>query len=221
MVLKADSSSSTGASMVQYYLASKLQSGVQPGGSLQVSNLQALSADGQLAGSFQMDIPASGSAAPSTTGRRLAQSSDTATAKALIFAAGPVSASSGAIMLHDNEGETTLDFASTGSADIGASADAGMSSTAQVRPSPPPQQLPAARPRARLRVLLCAAAPAVADARTHTPRASLQAHAWLMTIGWGVLIPSGIVIARSFKDAAPPAWFHIHRCVQRQLLPLA
>ncbi|GAB4817649.1 hypothetical protein N2152v2_004695 [Parachlorella kessleri] len=41
----------------------------------------------------------------------------------------------------------------------------------------------------------------------------LQAHAWLMTISWGVLIPSGIVVARCFKEL-DPLWFKLHRAVQ-------
>ena len=45
-----------------------------------------------------------------------------------------------------------------------------------------------------------------------------EAHAWIVTIGWGVLVPAGIVMARSFKDAGsqalkPPLWFHVHRAV--------
>lgn len=45
-----------------------------------------------------------------------------------------------------------------------------------------------------------------------------KAHAWIATIGWGVLVPAGIVMARSFKDAGsqnlkPPLWFHVHRAV--------
>jgi hypothetical protein len=35
------------------------------------------------------------------------------------------------------------------------------------------------------------------------------AHAWLGALGWGVLIPVGIVLARSFKEA-DPLWFHLH-----------
>ena len=34
----------------------------------------------------------------------------------------------------------------------------------------------------------------------------------LAVIGWGVLIPCGIVFARSFKDA-DPLWFHLHRAI--------
>ncbi|KAL4443841.1 hypothetical protein ABPG75_011578 [Micractinium tetrahymenae] len=41
-----------------------------------------------------------------------------------------------------------------------------------------------------------------------------SAHGWLAAIGWGVLVPSGIVMARSFKDARPPLWFHLHRAIQ-------
>lgn len=39
------------------------------------------------------------------------------------------------------------------------------------------------------------------------------AHAWLCTIGWGVLIPAGMVAAR-FKIVRPPGWFHAHRAFQ-------
>jgi len=42
----------------------------------------------------------------------------------------------------------------------------------------------------------------------------MQAHAWLAAIGWGVLVPVGIVMARSFKDTKPPLWFHLHRALQ-------
>jgi hypothetical protein len=41
----------------------------------------------------------------------------------------------------------------------------------------------------------------------------LQAHAWLMVIGWGLLLPSGAVVAHSFKSLGP-IWFRIHRTVQ-------
>lgn len=41
----------------------------------------------------------------------------------------------------------------------------------------------------------------------------LQAHAWMMVISWGVLLPSGVVVARSFKTLGP-VWFQIHRAVQ-------
>ena len=38
----------------------------------------------------------------------------------------------------------------------------------------------------------------------------LKAHAWLMTISWGVMIPAGIVVARCFKEL-DPLWFKLHR----------
>lgn len=41
----------------------------------------------------------------------------------------------------------------------------------------------------------------------------MQAHAWLAAIGWGVLVPLGILLARSFKDARG-WWFHAHRALQ-------
>ncbi|KAL4443838.1 hypothetical protein ABPG75_011575 [Micractinium tetrahymenae] len=40
-----------------------------------------------------------------------------------------------------------------------------------------------------------------------------NAHGWLMAIGWGVLIPLGIVTARHGKRW-DPLWFHVHRAVQ-------
>lgn len=36
------------------------------------------------------------------------------------------------------------------------------------------------------------------------------AHGWLAAIGWGVMVPLGIVLARSFKEW-DPKWFHAHR----------
>ena len=39
-----------------------------------------------------------------------------------------------------------------------------------------------------------------------------QVHAWLAAIGWGVLVPCGIVSARSFKSLGA-RWFHLHRIV--------
>ena len=45
------------------------------------------------------------------------------------------------------------------------------------------------------------------------PPRLVQAHAWLCAIGWGVLIPVGIVMARSFKEL-DPMWFHLHRGIQ-------
>lgn len=52
------------------------------------------------------------------------------------------------------------------------------------------------------------------DASSSENGALKAAHAWLAAIGWGVLVPSGIVMARSFKDARPPLWLHVHRAVQ-------
>ncbi len=42
---------------------------------------------------------------------------------------------------------------------------------------------------------------------------ALQAHGWLAAVGWGVLVPGGIVMARSFKDL-DRTWFHLHRILQ-------
>lgn len=40
-----------------------------------------------------------------------------------------------------------------------------------------------------------------------------NAHGWLMAVGWGLLIPLGILVARHGKDW-DPLWFHLHRGVQ-------
>ena len=37
-----------------------------------------------------------------------------------------------------------------------------------------------------------------------------NAHGWLMAVGWGLLIPVGILVARHGKDW-DPLWFHLHR----------
>ncbi|KAI3429585.1 hypothetical protein D9Q98_005671 [Chlorella vulgaris] len=59
------------------------------------------------------------------------------------------------------------------------------------------------------------AASATTDGSGHSTYINLvkSAHSWLAAIGWGVLIPAGIVMARSFKEA-DPLWFHLHRGMQ-------
>jgi hypothetical protein len=44
------------------------------------------------------------------------------------------------------------------------------------------------------------------------PNLIMQAHGWLMAVGWGLLIPLGILTARHGKEFKPPLWFHLHRC---------
>ena len=41
-----------------------------------------------------------------------------------------------------------------------------------------------------------------------------KAHAWFMTIAWGILLPCGVFSARFFRKYKPPAWFRVHRAVQ-------
>lgn len=43
---------------------------------------------------------------------------------------------------------------------------------------------------------------------------AVQAHGWLMAIGFGLLTPLGIVVARHGKAIRPPLWFHAHRAIQ-------
>lgn len=46
------------------------------------------------------------------------------------------------------------------------------------------------------------------------PPLMVQAHAWLMVVGWS-LIACGIVVARCLKDnLGSPLWFQVHRAVQ-------
>ena len=52
------------------------------------------------------------------------------------------------------------------------------------------------------------------QSRLTPPTTPSQAHAWLMTIGWGILIPLGVVIARCFKQELGPRWFVLHRALQ-------
>ena len=37
----------------------------------------------------------------------------------------------------------------------------------------------------------------------------------MMVVAWGTLLPSGVVVARSFKNVGPKGiWFQVHRAVQ-------
>lgn len=40
-----------------------------------------------------------------------------------------------------------------------------------------------------------------------------KAHGWLMFVGWGALLPIGIIVARTLKDLNP-AWFYFHLSCQ-------
>lgn len=56
---------------------------------------------------------------------------------------------------------------------------------------------------------------ALSDAETDKKAISalVATHLWLLIIGWGVLFPVGIVIARCFKEL-DPLWFKLHRAIQ-------
>lgn len=65
----------------------------------------------------------------------------------------------------------------------------------------------------------CAACPSSAclagpPGHRPSPPALVQAHGWLMAVGFGLLIPLGIVVARHGKGVRPPLWFHAHRAIQ-------
>ncbi|KAH7424616.1 hypothetical protein KP509_11G015800 [Ceratopteris richardii] len=42
----------------------------------------------------------------------------------------------------------------------------------------------------------------------------LNAHAVLNTVGWGILLPCGVIAARYLKPFADPAWFYAHITLQ-------
>ena len=42
----------------------------------------------------------------------------------------------------------------------------------------------------------------------------MQRHAILNTVGWGILLPLGVIAARYLKPFTDPAWFYVHVLVQ-------
>lgn len=50
-----------------------------------------------------------------------------------------------------------------------------------------------------------------------TDSSLIAAHGWMAAIGWGVMVPLGIVLARSFKEW-DPKWFHAHRILMVRAL---
>jgi hypothetical protein len=58
----------------------------------------------------------------------------------------------------------------------------------------------------------------VADTRPTAVKSGFVAHATLMVLGWGAMIPTGVVTARFFKarkkGRRPDCWFQMHRSVQ-------
>ena len=42
---------------------------------------------------------------------------------------------------------------------------------------------------------------------------ALQVHGILMVVGFGILIPLGVLVARTMKPL-DPLWFHLHRTIQ-------
>jgi hypothetical protein len=50
----------------------------------------------------------------------------------------------------------------------------------------------------------------------------LKVHAVLMTLGWGIMIPAGVIMARFFKNSPPTGWWYkMHRMIQTSGLLLA
>ena len=47
----------------------------------------------------------------------------------------------------------------------------------------------------------------------------MQVHGIIMTTGFGILIPLGVLVARTMK-IFDPLWFHLHRGIQVQLAML-
>ena len=43
-----------------------------------------------------------------------------------------------------------------------------------------------------------------------------QVHGILMVVGFGILIPIGVLVARTLKPL-DPLWFHLHRVIQANL----
>lgn len=44
----------------------------------------------------------------------------------------------------------------------------------------------------------------------------MQVHGILMVVGFGILVPIGVLVARTLKPL-DPLWFHLHRIIQVKL----
>ena len=44
----------------------------------------------------------------------------------------------------------------------------------------------------------------------------MQVHGILMVVGFGILVPIGVLVARTLKPL-DPLWFHLHRTIQVEL----
>ena len=167
MILQACSTCPSGASIQEYYLGGEHAKDVVVDTRLNPASTSASARGGQLAGSFQMKVPAAANAVAGPA------------AFPMIYAAGDLTAAAG-LKQHYAEGDNVAEMAAAGVADTGgagaaAAADGGSSSS-------------------------------VERAKTW--------HMWLMAVSWGVLIPTGILMARSLRPHTVSAWFHIHRAIQ-------
>lgn len=191
VILQVCPTCTSGASVQQYWMSGRQSSDVQPNSNiLGATNLAASSnSNGQLAASFKVHLPgfsADSSAGHRRRGRSLSQTqtfSGTVAAFPLIYAAGDVT-STGTLLQHYDQG--------SGNVDLLMGVQGAGASGGDVSATP----------------LDAAVVETGSDLQGY-----ITAHNWLMVIGWGVLIPIGIITARYFKHKGS-WWFHVHRAVQ-------
>jgi hypothetical protein len=186
MVLKTCATCVSGAEISEYSLDARTVSGVTPGTVLNPTDLEASFSDGMLAGKFKIKVPmGDGSRRRRQRRQRSLLALDSAPSDfPLIFAAGDLS-SNGNLQLHDTFGSSSLDI-SVGLVSQGDTSDSnGLS------------------------------APVAVEIETgFTNTAARTAHMWLTAVGFGVLIPIGIVIARFWSPPKSSTGFQTHRALQ-------
>eukprot|EP00891_Asterochloris_glomerata_P006476 jgi/Astpho2/6476/Aster-x0732 len=173
IIVKADSTASTGASINDYRLAGYQTSSVTVPSQLTVSNTSASVSGSTLVGTFSTLLAQTG-------------------ARAIIAAHGPVS--SGALQQHDLSDSIagTFTFALSTPTASGPSA-APESSTPSTMPE--------------------SSSPSTNFVSQAPSQYWEQVHGILVTVGWGIVLPIGIWVARSFKTL-DPWWFMGHLALQ-------
>ena len=185
MVLQACASCPSGAQLIEYFLGGQVQSAVTPSNTLGATNLKASLTDGNfLSGTFQVKLPASSATSPPLRRRRLILAVPSALEAPVSDF--PLIYSAGVL-----SSTGLLQFHSSyGSSTV----DLGVSSTPAEGGGPAPL-------------------PPTISTGSSNPTAR-TAHMWLMVIGFGILIPIGVLVARLFPPPQNATGFKVHTGLQ-------
>ncbi len=185
MLLKTCATCPSGAEISEYSLGAQTVSGVKPSNILGATELEASSNNGLLSGKFKIKIPMAASGGQSGR-RRLRRRSLLALDSAPSDF--PLIFAAGDLSSSGNLQQHSTFGSSSLDISIGLVSKAGSSSSNGL------------------------SAPVVTTGSTHST--ARTAHMWLMAIGFGVLIPIGIVIARFMPPPSNSTGFNLHRAVQ-------